>query len=54
MDDAKHGKIIGVMYFARNFSDSFQERLVKGNSIDDYSLDASQIKVWLDMSSKHD
>ncbi|KRT81367.1 hypothetical protein AMK59_5794, partial [Oryctes borbonicus] len=52
LKDAEHGKIVGVMYFAQNFSESFQTRLEKGNSIDDGSLDTSQIKVWLDMSNR--
>lgn len=51
MEDARHGKIVGVIHFAKNFSKSFQMRLEKGNSIDDGSLKTSQIDVWLDMSS---
>lgn len=51
LTDAQHGEVVGVMYFTENFTESFQTRLEKGNSIADGALDASQIKVWLDMSS---
>ncbi|KAK9730736.1 ABC transporter [Popillia japonica] len=52
VNDASHGKIIGVLHISQNFSESYKDRLVKGGDADDGTLDSSQIKVWLDMSNR--
>lgn len=50
--DIKTGKIVGVIYMAENFTESFEERLNLGRSVSVEVVEFSQIKVWLDMSSK--
>lgn len=52
MDDAKHGIVTGVMYMAENFTESLERRIMDGRTADDEILEFSQLKIWLDMSSK--
>lgn len=52
MEDAKHGKAVGVLYMAENFTETFEQRLSDGRSAENDTLEFSQLKVWLDMSSK--
>ncbi|RZC34174.1 ABC transporter G family member, partial [Asbolus verrucosus] len=52
LESIKHGKVVGVLYMAENFTESFEDRIEEGRNIDAEVLDFSEIKVWLDMSSK--
>lgn len=56
MDDAieeiKSGNVVGIIYMAGNYSESYEKRFHQGRNLDNESLDTSQIKVWLDMSSE--
>ncbi|XP_018577430.1 ABC transporter G family member 23 isoform X2 [Anoplophora glabripennis] len=52
IESVKHGKVVGVLYIAQNFTASAEERIEKGKDIDDEVLDFSEIKVWLDMSNR--
>ncbi|XP_022905337.1 ABC transporter G family member 20-like [Onthophagus taurus] len=51
-EGTSHGAVVGVMYFSENFTDAFQKRLEKGNSVDNETLSLSEIQVWLDMSNR--
>lgn len=51
-EDATHGKIVGVMYLSSNFTDTSEMRIEKGKDAESEILDLSEIKVWMDMSSK--
>lgn len=52
-DDIKHGKIIGVLNFAKDFTRSLEGRINNSTlDLSDQDLDSSEIKVWMDMSSK--
>lgn len=48
--DAKKGKIIGFMYFARNFTDSLNAVQTQGRSTDDGSAANSRIEIRMDQS----
>lgn len=50
--DVEKGTVIGVVYFAANFSIATIERLQDGRFASDFALDNSEIKVWLDMSNR--
>ncbi|XP_063926637.1 ABC transporter G family member 20-like [Zophobas morio] len=52
MADARHGKVVGVMFLAENFTESFEARIEKGRSVDPAALSLSEIKIWLDMSNR--
>lgn len=52
MQAVKLGKVMGVLHFPANFSESYQSRLERGASTDDYAVDSSQIEAFLDMSSR--
>lgn len=49
-DDAKRGKIIGFMYFARNFTESLDMVQTNGRFSDDGSADNSRIQIYMDQS----
>lgn len=53
LDDIKHGNVVGVMYMAENFTESFESRVEDGRNVEAEVLSFSEIKVWLDMSSKY-
>lgn len=48
--DAKKGKIIGFIYFAKNFTDSLNAIQTEGRSTDDGSADNSRIAIRMDQS----
>lgn len=52
IDAVKQGRAWGTLYFTENFTDSLIARLNLGQAADDETLDQSEIRVWLDMSSK--
>lgn len=48
----KVGDAWGALYFTDNFTDALVARMVLGRDADTETLDQSEIRVWLDMSSK--
>lgn len=46
------GDAWGALYFTENFTDALVARLALGKDADEETLDQSEIRVWLDMSSK--
>lgn len=46
------GKAWGALYFTDNFTDALVARMALGRDTDEETLDQSEIRVWLDMSSK--
>lgn len=46
------GNAWGALYFTENFTDALVARMVLGRDADEETLDQSEIRVWLDMSSK--
>lgn len=47
----KSGDAWGAMYFTENFTDALVARMALGKEADEETLDQSEIRVWLDMSS---
>lgn len=52
IDAVKVGDAWGAMYFTENFTDALVARMALGKEADEETLDQSEIRVWLDMSSK--
>lgn len=48
----KMGHAWGALYFTENFTDALVARMALGKDADEETLDQSEIRVWLDMSSK--
>ncbi|GFG39312.1 hypothetical protein Cfor_02237, partial [Coptotermes formosanus] len=48
----RKGEAWGVLYFTENFTDALVARMALGKDSDEETLDQSEIRVWLDMSSK--
>jgi hypothetical protein len=48
----RRGDAWGVLYFTENFTDALVARMALGKDSDEETLDQSEIRVWLDMSSK--
>jgi len=53
MDAVRKGDAWGTLYFTENFTDALVARMALGRDSDDETLDQSEIRVWLDMSSKY-
>lgn len=53
IDAVRRGEAWGTLYFTENFTDALVARMALGKDSDDETLDQSEIRVWLDMSSKH-
>lgn len=53
LDAVKSGDAWGALYFTENFTDALVARIALGRGSDDETLDQSEIRVWLDMSSKN-
>lgn len=47
------GDAWGALYFTENFTDALVARMALGRQSDDETLDQSEVRVWLDMSSKY-
>lgn len=47
------GDAWGALYFTENFTDALVARMALGRESDDETLDQSEVRVWLDMSSKY-
>lgn len=52
MEQVRRGKAWGALVFASNYSASLIERTEAGQFADDWTLEASDVTVRLDMSSK--
>nr|XP_022905336.1 ABC transporter G family member 20-like isoform X2 [Onthophagus taurus] len=52
MEDAIHGKVVGVLYISKTFTEALRERMENNHKIDNETLSLSEIKVWLDMSNR--
>lgn len=53
IDAVKHGDVVGALHMAQNFSLSLEERIRLGRSVTEDVINFSEIKVWMDMSSKY-
>lgn len=53
IDAVKSGDAWGALYFTENFTDAIVARAGLGRTADEETLDQSEIRVWLDMSSKY-
>lgn len=51
VEAVRNGKVIGVVYFPENYTESARQRALKGQEIPDEVLEFGEIKVWLDMTS---
>ena len=52
LDAVKQGDTWGLLYFTENFTDALIARMALGQNSDEETLDQSEIRLWLDMSSK--
>lgn len=52
IDAVKIGDAWGALYFTENFTDALVARMALGRGSDEETLDSSEVRVWLDMSSK--
>jgi hypothetical protein len=52
LNAVRQGDAWGVLYFTENFTDALVARMALGKDSDEETLDQSEIRVWLDMSSK--
>lgn len=48
----RRGEAWGALYFTDNFTDALVARMALGIDADEETLDQSEVRVWLDMSSK--
>lgn len=49
----RRGEAWGALYFTENFTDALVARMALGKDTDEETLDQSEVRVWLDMSSKY-
>lgn len=47
------GHAWGALYFTENFTDALVARMGLGRDSDEETLDQSEVRVWLDMSSEY-
>lgn len=52
LEAVRLGEAWGAIYFTENFTDALVARMALGRDADEETLDQSEIRVWLDMSSK--
>ncbi|KAK9873202.1 hypothetical protein WA026_021435 [Henosepilachna vigintioctopunctata] len=52
LDGIRHGKYVGALYFAENYTSAAEERFNAGTDAGDDDLNFSQIKTYLDMSNR--
>lgn len=50
--DARHGKLIGIIYFATNFTDSLADIHINGQNANNGSFDNKDIQVFLDKTDQ--
>jgi len=53
IDAVRTGDAWGALYFTENFTDALVARMALGRESDDETLDQSEVRVWLDMSSTY-
>lgn len=53
LNAVRSGEAWGVLYFTENFTDALVARMALGKDSDEETLDQSEIRVWLDMSSEY-
>lgn len=53
IEAVKMGDAWGAIYFTDNFTDALVARMALGRDSDDETLDQSEMRVWLDMSSQY-
>ena len=53
MNAIRSGNVWGAIQFGTNFTENLVARVFLGKEVDDETLDLSEIRVWLDMSSKY-
>lgn len=53
IDAVRKGNAWGALYFTENFTDAIVARMALGKDSDEETLDQSEVRVWLDMSSKY-
>lgn len=51
-DAVRRGEAWGAVHFTENFTDALVARIALGKESDEETLNQSEIRVWLDMSSK--
>ncbi|KAL1498317.1 hypothetical protein ABEB36_009133 [Hypothenemus hampei] len=56
LDEAKaairHGKIIGTLYIAKNFTKSYEQRMQDGKEADNWIVSFGEIKAFMDLSNR--
>lgn len=52
VEAVRNGDAWGALYFTENFTDALVARMGLGKDSDEETLDQSEIRVWLDMSSE--
>lgn len=52
-NEVKRGRAWGSIVFNRNFTQALSNRVDFGANADNFSLDASEVEIRLDMSSKY-
>lgn len=50
--EVRKGKAWGSLAFSHNYSESLKERTEYGQNVEDYIINAADLNVQLDMSSK--
>ncbi|XP_076266304.1 ABC transporter G family member 23-like isoform X2 [Rhynchophorus ferrugineus] len=50
--DIQHGTLTGVLYMAKNFTKSYEERIYEGKDAESWLADFGEIKAYLDMSNR--
>lgn len=51
-EEVKRGRAWGSIVFTSNFTKALSNRVDYGTNVDNFSLDASEVEIRLDMSSK--
>lgn len=51
-NEVKRGRAWGSIIFSSNFTQALSNRVDYGSNVDNFSLDASEVEIRLDMSSK--
>lgn len=51
-EEVRRGRAWGSIVFTSNFSESLSNRVEYGTNVDNFSIDASEVEIRMDMSSK--
>lgn len=52
-EDLRKGKLSGIIYFNKNFTQALQRRLENFRYIEEDDIETGEIKIWLDVASKY-